>query len=80
MRINEIKETKEVVIRTEYVAENGEVFSTKEECEKYEESALFEVSKLLKRLQKKIVLRAILTMIYHIMIQSKFLMYKQKKT
>ena len=53
MRINEVKETREVVVRTEYVAEDGEVFSTKEECEKYEESAIFVVSKKLKRLHKK---------------------------
>lgn len=38
MKINEVKETREVLVRTEYVAEDGEVFSTKEECEKYEES------------------------------------------
>lgn len=38
MKINEIKETKEVVIRTEYVAVDGTVFRTKEECEKWEKS------------------------------------------
>ena len=50
MRVNEVKETREVVVRTEYVAEDGEVFRNEEECKKYEESALFAVSKKLKRL------------------------------
>jgi hypothetical protein len=58
MRINEVKETREVVVRTEYVAEDEEVFSTKEECEKYEESAIFVVSKKLKRLHKKNVMHS----------------------
>lgn len=53
MKINEVKETREVLVKTEYVAEDGEVFSTKEECEKYEESAIFVASKKLKRLHKK---------------------------
>lgn len=53
MRINEIKETREVLVRTDYIAEDGEVFSTKEECEKYEESAIFVASNKLKRLHKK---------------------------
>lgn len=38
MKINEIKETREVVVRTEYVAVDGTVFRTKEECEKWEKS------------------------------------------
>ena len=50
MKVKEIKETREVVVRTEYVAEDGEVFRNEEECKKYEESALFAVSKKLKRL------------------------------
>lgn len=50
MRIKEIKETREVLVRTEYVAEDGEAFKSEEECKKYEESALFAVSKQLKRL------------------------------
>lgn len=50
MRTNEVKETREVVVRTEYVAEDGTVFRTEEECKKYEESALFAISKELKRL------------------------------
>lgn len=50
MKRNEIKETREVVVRTEYVAEDGQVFYNEEECKKYEESALFAVSKQLKRL------------------------------
>ena len=55
MRVNEVKQTKtiEEVVRTEYIAEDGEVFSNKEECKKYEESALFAVSKQLKRLDNK---------------------------
>lgn len=52
MRVNEIKETKEVVVRTEYVAEDGKVFYSEEECSKYEESALYVVSNKLKRLIK----------------------------
>lgn len=53
MKRNEIKETREVVVRTEYVAEDGQVFYNEEECKKYEESALFAVSKELKRLNVK---------------------------
>ncbi len=53
MKRNEIKETREVVIRTEYVAEDGQVFYNEEECKKYEESALFAVSKELKKLNVK---------------------------
>lgn len=50
MRTNEIKETVEKVVRVEYIAEDGEVFRNEEECKKYEESALFVISKQLKRL------------------------------
>lgn len=55
MKKNEIKttETIEKVIRVEYIAEDGQVFygaNGEEECRKYEESALFAVSKKLKRL------------------------------
>lgn len=55
MRVNEVKQTKiiEEVVRKEYIAEDGEVFSNEEECNKYEESALFAVSKQLKRLDNK---------------------------
>ena len=53
MKRNEIKETREVVVRTEYVAEDGQVFYNEEECKKYEESALFAVSKELKKLNVK---------------------------
>ena len=52
MRANEVKETREVVVRTEYIAEDGTVFRSEEECKKYEESALFAISKELKRLTK----------------------------
>ena len=50
MKRNEIKQMVEQVIRTEYIAEDGEIFYNEEECKKYEESALFAVSKKLKRL------------------------------
>ena len=53
MRVNEIKETVEKIIRTEYIAEDGTVFISEEECKKYEESALFAISKELKRLDNK---------------------------
>lgn len=53
MRINEVKETREVLVRTEYVAEDGTVFRNEEECKKYEESALFAISKELKSLTEK---------------------------
>ena len=52
MRANEVKETREVVVRTEYIAGDGTVFRSEEECKKYEESALFAISKELKRLTK----------------------------
>lgn len=38
MRINEIKETREVVVRTEYIAKDGTIFKDKEECERYEKT------------------------------------------
>lgn len=53
MRKNEIKKTIEQVVRIEYVAEDGTVFYSEEECKKYEESALFVVSNKLKRLTTK---------------------------
>ena len=55
MKINEIKRerTIEEVVRVEYIAEDGQVFYNEEECKKYEESALFAVSKELKRLNVK---------------------------
>ena len=53
MKKNEIKRTVEEVVRVEYVAEDGEIFYDKEECEKYEESALFAISNKLKRLNVK---------------------------
>lgn len=53
MKVNEVKETREVVVRTEFVAEDGQVFRSEEECKKYEESALFAISKELKRLETK---------------------------
>lgn len=53
MRVNEVRKTREVVVRTEYVAEDGTVFRSEDECKKYEESALFAISKELKRLDHK---------------------------
>ena len=52
MKVNEIKKTEtiEKVIRTEYIAVDGTVFHDKGECEKYERTALCEVSNRLKRL------------------------------
>lgn len=52
MRKNEIKRTRtiEEVVKTEYIAEDGTIFCDETECQKYEESALFAVSKTLKRL------------------------------
>ena len=38
MRINEVKETREVVVKTEYIAIDGTVFATKEMCEQWEKS------------------------------------------
>ena len=54
MKVNEIRKTEtiEKLVRTEYIAEDGTVFSNEEECKKYEESALFAISKELKRLTK----------------------------
>ena len=53
MKKNEIKRTIEEVVRVEYIAEDGEVFHDEAECKKYEESALFVVSKKLKKLNNK---------------------------
>ena len=55
MKVNEIRKTEtiEKLVRTEYIAEDGTVFSNEEECKKYEESALFAISKKLKRLDNK---------------------------
>lgn len=50
MKINQIKETVERVVRTEYITEDGNVFYTEAEAENYERTALFLVSKKLKRL------------------------------
>ena len=53
MKENKITRTEEVVVRIEYVAEDGQVFYDKAECEKYEASALFAVSKQLKKLNTR---------------------------
>lgn len=38
MKVNEVKETREVVVRTEYIANDGKIFDNIEECEKYEKT------------------------------------------
>ena len=56
MKKNEVKQTIEQVVRVEYIAEDGQIFygvDGEEECRKYEESALFAVSKKLRRLNNK---------------------------
>lgn len=55
MRKNTIKatETIEKIVRVEWIADDGVIFYDQEECRKYEESALFAVSKRLKRLTHK---------------------------
>lgn len=50
MKKNEIKRTIEEVVRVEYIAEDGQIFYDEAEAHKYEKSALFAVSKKLKRL------------------------------
>ena len=50
MVTREVKKMVEQVVRTEYVADDGAVFRTAEECELYENSALFAVSKNLVKL------------------------------
>ena len=52
MKRNEIKKMLEQVVGVEFVAEDGTVFYNESECREYEESALFAVSKNLKRLSK----------------------------
>lgn len=49
MKVNEIKKTVEQVVRVEYIAEDGQVFYNEDECRKYEESALYAVSKQIKK-------------------------------
>ena len=38
MKVNEVKETREVVVKTEYVATDGKIFDSREECQKYEKT------------------------------------------
>ena len=60
MRVQNITRTKtiEEIIKTSYIAEDGTVFRTQDECEKYEESALFVVNNKLKRLTDKTLVYA----------------------
>ena len=53
MKKNEIKRTIEEVVRVEYIAEDGTTFRDEAECRKYEESALFAISRKLKKLNGK---------------------------
>ncbi len=53
MKKNEIKKMVEQVVETQFVAEDGTIFYNESECREYEESALFAVSKSLKRLTNK---------------------------
>ena len=32
MKVNEVKETREVVVKTEYVATDGKIFDSREQC------------------------------------------------
>ena len=48
MKVKEIKETVEKVVRTDYIAEDGKVFHDEEECKKYEGITLSGLSKALK--------------------------------
>lgn len=50
MRINEIKEVKEVVVRTEYIAVDDTVFKTKEDCEQWEKSYKCTLSNSMKKI------------------------------
>ena len=52
MKKNEIKKMVEQVVGVEFVAEDGTIFYNEAECREYEESALFAVSKNLKKLSK----------------------------
>lgn len=54
MRINEVRKTEtiEKLVKVEYIAEDETVFNNEEECKKYEESALFAISRHLKKLTK----------------------------
>lgn len=52
MKVNEIRETREVVVRTEYIAKDGTVFKDAEECKKYEETCRCVLRAEYKRLVK----------------------------
>lgn len=50
----EIKDvTKKIIVRTDYIADDGAVFISKDACMKYEEASFFQTRKLLKVLNKK---------------------------
>lgn len=52
MKVNEIRETREVVVKTEYIANDGTVFKDAEECKKYEETCRCVLRTEYKRLVK----------------------------
>ena len=41
------------MVKTEYIAEDGQIFTSEEECKKYEMSELFMINKQLKRMTDK---------------------------
>ena len=51
MKIKEV--TKTIIVRTDYIADDGAVFNSEEACKQYEESAMFQLRKSLKVLNKK---------------------------
>lgn len=55
MKVNEVKETREVIVRTEYIAEDGTKFRSQEECEEYEQSAIVIIKRKLKKLNSHYV-------------------------
>lgn len=50
MRVNEVKEVREVLVKREYIADDGRIFLCDTECKQYEKSELCAISKQLKRL------------------------------
>lgn len=50
MRVNEVKEMKQVVVKTEYIAVDGTVFTDKEQCEKWEKSFKCTLTKAMKQI------------------------------
>ena len=55
MRVNEVKETREVVVKTEYVATDGKIFDSREECQKYEKTCKCVIMSAYKPLVKRTI-------------------------